>query len=221
LTETTYRISETNVTVTEADQITVANTLMSHLNDYASADSYGGSFELTTATTNSANDYVNFEVDSTGNIQTLSSYEVDFDNGQTSFDMDVVYTHSDGVTTYTDRLNIVLTNDYSDDTDLVLASVDVSTADGAREAMFSIGSVIDRMSTTQTIIGAKKNQLISNLQRLSAVLIQTQIARGRIFDADAAGEASRLAKQQILAGAASQMISLASVQKRRLIDMLL
>ena len=194
LTETTYQISQTNVTVTEADQITVANTLMSHLNDYASADSYGGSFALTTATTNSANDHVNFEIDSTGNIQTLSSYEVDFDNGQTSFDMDVVYTHSDGVTTYTDRLNIVLTNDYSDDTDLVLASVDISTADGAREAMFSIGSVIDRMSTTQTIIGAKKNQLISNLQRLSAVLIQTQIARGRIFDADAAGEASRLAK---------------------------
>jgi flagellin-like hook-associated protein FlgL len=221
LTETTYQISQTNVTVTEADQITVANTLMSHLNDYASADSYGGSFTLTTATTNSANDHVNFEIDPTGNIQTLSSYEVDFDNGQTSFDMDVVYTHSGGVTTYTDRLNIVLTNDYSDDTDLVLASVDISTADGAREAMFSIGSVIDRMSTTQTIIGAKKNQLISNLQRLSAVLIQTQIARGRIFDADAAGEASRLAKQQILAGAASQMISLASVQKRSLIDMLI
>jgi flagellin-like hook-associated protein FlgL len=221
LTETTYQISQTNVTVTEADQITVANTLMSYLNDYASADSYGGSFALTTATTNSANDHVNFEIDSTGNIQTLSSYEVDFDNGQTSFDMDVVYTHSDGVTTYTDRLNIVLTNDYSDDTDLVLASVDISTADGAREAMFSIGSVIDRMSTTQTIIGAKKNQLVSNLQRLSAVLIQTQIARGRIFDADAAAEASRLAKQQILAGAASQMISLASVQKRSLIDMLI
>ena len=169
----------------------------------------------------SANDHVNFEIDSAGNIQTLSSYEVDFDNGQTSFDMDVIYTHSDGVTTYTDRLNIVLTNDYSDDTDLAPASVDISAADGAREAMSSIGSVIDRMSTTQTIIGAKKNQLISNLQRFSAVLIQTQIARGRIFDADAAGEASRLAKQQILAGAASQMISLASVQKRSLIDMLI
>ena len=115
----------------------------------------------------------------------------------------------------------MLTNDYSDDSDLVLASVDISTADGAREAMVSIGSVIDRMSTTQTIIGAKKNQLISNLQRLSAALIQTQIARGRIFDADAAGEASRLAKQQILADAATQMISLAAAQKRGLIDTLI
>ena len=119
---------------------------------------------------------MNFEVYSVGNIQTVSSYEVDFDNGQTSFDMDVVYTHSDGVSTYTDRLNIVLTNEYSDDSDLVLASVDISTASGAREAMVSIGSVIDRMGTTQTIIGAKKNQLSSNLQRLSAALIQTQIA---------------------------------------------
>ena len=87
--------------------------------------------------------------------------------------------------------------------------------------MVSIGSVIDRVSTTQTIIGSKKNRLIPNLQRLSAVLIPTQIARGRIFDADTAKEAARLAKQQILAGAASQMIALASAQKRGLIDELI
>ena len=92
---------------------------------------------------------------------------------------------------------------------------------GAREAMYSIGSVIDRMSKTQVILGAKKVQLSSNIERLSAVLIQTQIARGRIYDADATSEASRLAKQQILAGAASKMILLASVQKRGLIDMLI
>jgi flagellin-like hook-associated protein FlgL len=77
------------------------------------------------------------------------------------------------------------------------------------------------MSKTQVILGAKKVQLISNVERLSAVLMQTQIARGRIFDADAASEASRLAKQQILAGAASEMISMASAQKRSLIDMLI
>ena len=53
------------------------------------------------------------------------------------------------------------------------------------------------------------------------MLIQTQIARGRIFDADAASEASRLAKQQILAGAASQMIALSAAQKRGLIDVLI
>ena len=163
----------------------------------------------------------NRKVDSTGNINSKSAYNIDYDNGQTSFDMDVTYTHSDGVQTYTDRLHIDLANDYSDDTDLVLASVDISTSAGAREAMNSIGSVIDRMSKTQVILGAKKVQLTSNIERLSAVLIQTQIARGRIFDADAASEASRLAKQQILAGAASQMISLASAQKRGLIDMLI
>ena len=221
LTQSTYGISATNATVVEAEQVTLANSLMSYLNAFASADSYGGSFSLGTATTNSANDYVNFEVDSTGNINSKSAYNIDYDNGQTSFDMDVTYTHSDGVQTYTDRLHIDLANDYSDDTDLVLASVDISTSAGAREAMNSIGSVIDRMSKTQVILGAKKVQLASNIERLSAVLIQTQIARGRIYDADAASEASRLAKQQILAGAASKMILLASSQKRGLIDMLI
>ena len=221
LTETTYQISETNVSVREADTITIGNALMSHLNEYAAADGYNGNFTLITATANGANDYVNFEIDNSGNIQSISSYDVDFDNGQTSFDMDVVYTNSDLITTYTDRLSITLLNDYSDDTDLVLASVDISTSAGAREAMYSIGSVIDRMSKTQVTLGAKKNQLMSNIERLSGVLIQTQIARGRIFDADTASEASRLAKQQILAGAATQMISLASAQKRSLVDMLI
>jgi len=221
LTQTAYGISATNATVVEADRVTLANNVMSYLNAFASADSYNGSFTLGTATSNSANDYVNFEIDSFGNIQSKSTYDVDYDNGQTSFDMDVTYTHSDGVQTYTDRLHIDLTNDFSDDTDLVLASVDISTAAGAREAMNSIGSVIDRMSKTQVIIGAKKVQLLSNLERLSGVLMQTQVARGRIFDADAASEASRLAKQQILGGVATQMISVASAQKRSLIDMLI
>ena len=43
---------------------------------------------------------------------------------------------------------------FSDNTDLVLASVDISTSAGAREAMNSVGSVIDRMSKTQVILGA-------------------------------------------------------------------
>ena len=205
----------------EADTITIGNTLMSHLNDFAAADGYSGNFTLTTATVNGANDHVNFEIDDSGNIQSISSYDVDFDNGQTSFDMDVVYTSSDLTTTYTDRLSITLLNDYSDDTDLVLASVDISTSAGAREAMYSVGSVIDRMNKTQVILGAKKVQLTSNLERLSGVLTQTQIARGRIFDADAASEVARLAKQKILMGAATQVISAASSQKRELVDMLI
>jgi flagellin len=221
LTQTTYGISATNATVVEAEQITLANSVMSYLNAFASADSYGGSFTLGTATTNAANDYVNFEIDSSGNIQSKSTYDVDYDNGQTSFDMDVTYTHSDGVQTYTDRLHIDLTNNFLDDTDLVLASVDISTSAGAREAMNSIGAVINRMSKTQVILGAKKVQLTSNIDRLSTVVTQTQIARGRIFDADIAKEASLLTKQRILANAASKMISLSVLQQRAFILLLI
>ena len=42
-----------------------------------------------------ADDSAGFAVDGSGNIQSKSSYDVDFDNGQKIFDMDVVYTHSD------------------------------------------------------------------------------------------------------------------------------
>ena len=84
-----------------------------------------------------------------------------------------------------------------------------------------IGSVIDRMSTTQTIVGAKKNQLISNLERLSATLVQTQASRGRVLDTDYSTEVLMLAKKQILAGAASQMITLATKQKNALFSILI
>ena len=59
------------------------------------------------------------------------------------------------------------------------------------------------MSKTQVILGAKEVQLASSMEGLLAVLIQTQNARGRIFDADAASEALCLTKQQICVGAAS------------------
>jgi hypothetical protein len=49
---------------------------------------------------------------------------------------------------HTHRLNIVLTNDYYADTDLVLASVGISTAVGDREAMVLIRSVFDLMSAS-------------------------------------------------------------------------
>lgn len=117
-------------------------------------------------------------------------------------------------------MHIDLTNDYSDDTDLGLASVDISTSAGAIEAMSSIGAVIDRINKTQVILGAKKSQLLFTIERFSAVLIKRQIATGRIFDADAAGKASHLVKQQIVSGAAIQMRSAASAQKRSLVDML-
>ena len=60
-----------------------------------------------------------------------------------------------------------------------------------------------------------------HLVRLAGVLIQTQIAHSSFLDADTAIEAPRLAKQQILARAAMQMILLALAQKQTLVHMLM
>ena len=220
LTASTYGISTTTVSVTEAEQIIVANNIMSGLNSFASADGYAGSFALAAATSGNVADYLKFEVDASGSVQNVASYFVDFDNGQTAFDMDLIYTHSDGVQTYSDRLHIDLVNDFSDDTNLVLASVDISTAAGATEAMGTIASVVKRMSRTVTILGAKRNQLESNIKRLTGVRLQTVVARGRIVNADFAGEATILAKQQILSGAATQVLQTAIKAKRGLLMLL-
>ena len=70
-------------------------------------------------------------------------YDIDFDNAQTSFDMDVAYTNSDLITLYADRLSGTLLNESSGDTTLVIASIDIIIAAGLREVIYPIGSVID------------------------------------------------------------------------------
>ena len=70
-------------------------------------------------------------------------YDIDFDNAQTSFDMDVAYTNSDLITLYADRLSATLLNESSGDTTLVIESIDIIIAAGVREVIYPIGSVID------------------------------------------------------------------------------
>ena len=65
----------------------------------------------------------------------------------------------------------------------------------------------------------RQNLLTANSAVETAV--QRLSSGARVNSADMASEASRLVKQQILAGAASEMISLALAQKRSLIDMLI
>ena len=72
----------------------------------------------------------------------------------------------------------------------------------------------------QLNLKAANSAVETAVQRLSAMLTQTQTARGHVLDADYATEALTLAKKQVLAGAATQMITLATEQKNRLIETL-
>ncbi|MDC1121675.1 flagellin, partial [Alphaproteobacteria bacterium] len=72
----------------------------------------------------------------------------------------------------------------------------------------------------RAIIGASINRMLSSINNLSSAAIKTEVAIGRIIDADFALESANLAKQQILSQSSNQMLSVANQSKELLTQLL-
>src|SRR5690606_11905414 len=73
-----------------------------------------------------------------------------------------------------------------------VASIDISTAEGAQRAIGIIDKAIDQVSATRADLGAVTNRLDFNVANLSNVSEKTSAARSRIVDADFAAETADL-----------------------------
>ena len=91
-----------------------------------------------------------------------------------------------------------------------LNSVDISTQAGAREAIEILDIAIETIASNRARLGAIINRLNSTISNLVEQSSKTEIARGRIIDADFAAEISKLIKYQILSQAANQVLNRAS-----------
>ena len=69
-------------------------------------------------------------------------------------------------------------------------------------------------------IGASINRLSSTIKNLSSAALNTEVAFGRVVDADYARETSNFAKQTVLANASQAMLANAN-QSKLLLTMLL
>src|SRR5690606_30176513 len=73
-----------------------------------------------------------------------------------------------------------------------VASIDISTAEGAQRAIGIIDKAIDQVSATRADLGAVNNRLDFTVANLSNVSEKTSAARSRIVDADFAAETADL-----------------------------
>jgi flagellin len=73
---------------------------------------------------------------------------------------------------------------------------------------------ISQTSAELSKFGALINRLKHSTESASSIIDNMRLARSRVFDAEYTIETSRLAKQQILANAATAMLAQANISKQ-------
>ena len=100
------------------------------------------------------------------------------------------------------------------------SDVDLSTAAAATTTFDTSISILQTMTQQQAIIGASINRMMASINNMSAASVKTEVAIGRIIDADFALESAKLAKHQILSQSSNQMLSIANQSKNLLAQLL-
>ena len=91
-----------------------------------------------------------------------------------------------------------------------IAEVDISTAQGANDAIRAIDAAINQVSAAQAKSGALNNRLDAIVNNLSEGLQNMSASRSRILDTDYATETTALARSQIISQAATAMLAQAN-----------
>ncbi|PMG32084.1 branched-chain alpha-keto acid dehydrogenase subunit E2 [Shewanella sp. 10N.286.52.C2] len=89
-------------------------------------------------------------------------------------------------------------------------SVDISSADGAQDALAIIDGAIAGIDSQRADLGAVQNRMNFTINNLSNIQANVTDARSRIQDVDFASETAQLTKQQILSQTSSAMLSQAN-----------
>lgn len=96
--------------------------------------------------------------------------------------------------------------------ELGLASVDISSKDGARELLNSVDSALEKVSKLRAGFGAMQSRLESTVNGLDVKTENLSAARSRIMDADVARESSELASASMLQNASISVLQQANQQ---------
>jgi len=101
-----------------------------------------------------------------------------------------------------------------------VASLDISTANGARDALGILDAALDQVNAIRGDLGAVTNRLDFTISNLSNVAENVTAARSRIEDADFASESAALARAQVLQQAGTAMLAQANAQPQQVLSLL-
>jgi flagellin len=99
-------------------------------------------------------------------------------------------------------------------------SVDISTQDGADEAMVSLDFAIDQINGLRADLGAVQNRFESTIANLATTTENLQASNSRIRDADFAKESAELARTQVLQQAGLSVLAQANGRPQQVLQLL-
>jgi flagellin len=95
-------------------------------------------------------------------------------------------------------------------TEITIDSVDLTTAQGAQDAISVIDGALAKIDRNRATLGAVQNRLESTINNLSSIAENSSAARSRIRDTDFAQETAELTKNQILQQAGTTILAQAN-----------
>jgi len=101
-----------------------------------------------------------------------------------------------------------------------LSEIDITTIQGASDALKSLDNALSYVSLERAYLGAIQNRLTHTVNNLSNIVVNTQDSRSRIEDADYSQETTKLAKSQILTQAATAMLAQANQSAQTVLSLL-
>jgi len=116
--------------------------------------------------------------------------------------------------------NIQLTIEAMDAASLGVDGVDISDQDGANNAIATIDSAIETVSTERSKLGAYQNRLEHTINNLGTAAENLTAAESRIRDVDMAKEMMEFTKNNILVQAATAMLAQANQTPQAVLQLL-
>jgi flagellin len=93
-----------------------------------------------------------------------------------------------------------------------VSELDISTRDGAVQALDTIDLALENVSSSRAKLGALQNRLESTINNLSTTSENLSASRSRILDADFASETAQLSRNQIIQQAGVSILAQANQQ---------
>ncbi len=101
-----------------------------------------------------------------------------------------------------------------------ISNIDVSTAEGAKEALSKMGKAVNYISTTRSHMGAYQNRLEHTINNLDVTSENMTSAYSRIMDVDMAEEMTNYTTLQVISQASTAMLAQANERPSQVLQLL-
>ena len=146
------------------------------------------------------------------NLKTIADFE-----NKPSYNFTIKY--QIGENNFRNNVFVKLIDNFSDNS-LHLENVNISSSEGAKEAILIANKALEQVSSFRAYVGSNENRLHHSLELTYHKLSTAKISRGRIIDSNFAHETTQLALNQLIVQSSQTIISQANASKQNLLALL-